>query len=331
MRKLALLVLAIILVSGCVGQAAPAKEGATQTPETISDATVLSAMPAGTGKIVFGITDKFYSLDGVTGVMITIGKVEIHQENGAWIAASLQPRNYDLLSLKGVQRFLADVNVAPGSYDQVRLTIGGVDVVVNGQTTAAVLPSSTFTLTGKVSVDEKGMSYVLLDFLPEQSLHEAGTKVVFAPVVNYKTWQETALTLSNGYLNRNDGHQLSDKTLGMDANGGTGLGLQISNDDTVAVDESGRITITRPIVAATKTVQISNYQFGPNSVSVSVGDTVRWVNNDDAAHTITADDGSFASGSLPKGGSFEHVFMTAGIFTYHCSIHALMKGTVDVE
>jgi plastocyanin len=46
---------------------------------------------------------------------------------------------------------------------------------------------------------------------------------------------------------------------------------------------------------------------------------------------VTADGGSFNSGTLAGGGSFSHRFTTAGTFAYHCAIHASMTGTVVVS
>jgi plastocyanin len=37
------------------------------------------------------------------------------------------------------------------------------------------------------------------------------------------------------------------------------------------------------------------------------------------------------SGNIPNGSSFSHTFTTAGSFSYHCSIHAGMTGTVVVN
>ena len=55
-----------------------------------------------------------------------------------------------------------------------------------------------------------------------------------------------------------------------------------------------------------------------------------WLNNGPSAHTATADDGSFNTGVLPKGHSASHTFTKAGTFTYICSIHPFMHGTVVV-
>jgi plastocyanin len=81
--------------------------------------------------------------------------------------------------------------------------------------------------------------------------------------------------------------------------------------------------------------------FSPNPLTIAFanGGVVKWFNDDGTAgsygttgtaHNITADDGSFASGTLPPGQSFEATFTAAGTYHYHCSIHPAMKGTVIV-
>ena len=82
---------------------------------------------------------------------------------------------------------------------------------------------------------------------------------------------------------------------------------------------------------ATNAVGISDMQFTPVTIQVPVGTTVHWSNNDSMAHTVTADDGSFNSGSLAKDASFTHLFNKAGTYKYHCAFHSSMTGTVIVR
>jgi LPXTG-motif cell wall-anchored protein len=65
-------------------------------------------------------------------------------------------------------------------------------------------------------------------------------------------------------------------------------------------------------------------------VTVAVGDTVTWHNSGQAPHTATADDGSFDTGTINAGGSGSHTFSSAGTFSYICTIHPNMHGTVRV-
>jgi LPXTG-motif cell wall-anchored protein len=75
---------------------------------------------------------------------------------------------------------------------------------------------------------------------------------------------------------------------------------------------------------------MGDFFFSPTSVTVAVGDTVTWHNTGQAPHTATADDGSFDTGTINAGGSGSHTFNTAGTFSYICTIHPNMKGTVRV-
>jgi len=77
-------------------------------------------------------------------------------------------------------------------------------------------------------------------------------------------------------------------------------------------------------------VEIKNFAFEPKTVTIKVGQTVTWTNQDSVAHTV-AGDGGIDSGDLSKGKSYSKTFDTAGTFNYHCSIHPSMTGQVIVE
>jgi hypothetical protein len=70
--------------------------------------------------------------------------------------------------------------------------------------------------------------------------------------------------------------------------------------------------------------------FSPTSVTIAVGDTVTWHNTGQAPHNATADDGSFKTPDLNNGQSASHTFNQAGTFSYICTIHPNMKGTIRV-
>lgn len=73
--------------------------------------------------------------------------------------------------------------------------------------------------------------------------------------------------------------------------------------------------------------------YSPDLVTVIVGtnSTVTWVNDDTAPHTVTSDDGSFASGNIAPGASFTYTFTASGTYKYHCVYHPWMTGTVVVK
>ncbi len=73
-------------------------------------------------------------------------------------------------------------------------------------------------------------------------------------------------------------------------------------------------------------------KFDPASLTVKVGDTVKWdFEDDNASHTATAGDGSFDSGSKAKGESFTFKFGKSGSFAYSCTIHPQMQASITVQ
>jgi plastocyanin len=78
-------------------------------------------------------------------------------------------------------------------------------------------------------------------------------------------------------------------------------------------------------------VTIEGSSFSPEVVTIKAGGEVVWKNKDAAAHTVTADDGSFDSGSLGQGDEFKQKFPSAGTITYSCDNHAWMKGKIEVR
>jgi LPXTG-motif cell wall-anchored protein len=99
-------------------------------------------------------------------------------------------------------------------------------------------------------------------------------------------------------------------------------------------DEDDRLRPkVRPVAAAaaSTTVTIQDFAFSPKSITIDVGDTVTWRNTDDVAHSATAEDGSFDTGTFGKGASRSETFDTAGTFQYICTPHPFMKGTINVN
>jgi plastocyanin len=92
-----------------------------------------------------------------------------------------------------------------------------------------------------------------------------------------------------------------------------GPGLAIAKEGLVSIVESN-----------------DKYAFQPVDVTVALGTAVTWMNNSDAAHTVTADDSSFGSDTLAENATFSQTFDTPGKVAYHCTIHSYMHGTVTV-
>ncbi len=79
--------------------------------------------------------------------------------------------------------------------------------------------------------------------------------------------------------------------------------------------------------------------FSPLNISISVGDTVRWSNDGNIAHTTTSGTGGTFPGtadnlwdskSLNLGQSFSHTFDSPGVFTVFCSFHPVLMGTATI-
>jgi len=82
--------------------------------------------------------------------------------------------------------------------------------------------------------------------------------------------------------------------------------------------------------APTRTVTMPGKLYDPTQLSVLVGTSVTWKNDDSINHTVTADGDAFSSGYLPPGGAFTFTFAKQGRYAFHCTIHKFMRGEVDV-
>jgi plastocyanin len=105
-------------------------------------------------------------------------------------------------------------------------------------------------------------------------------------------------------------------------------------DPVPATPEPAPVTVASPTgkahTSASASVTMVDFSFSPASVTVAAGDTVTWHNTGQAPHNATANDGSFKTPDLNNGQSASHTFSSAGTFSYICTIHPNMHGTVRV-
>ena len=79
-------------------------------------------------------------------------------------------------------------------------------------------------------------------------------------------------------------------------------------------------------------VEIKDFAFNPPEITVPVGGSVTWINDDGTPHTATGLDREvLQSGPIAPGESFTQTFDTAGTFDYFCEFHANMKGSIVVQ
>ena len=85
------------------------------------------------------------------------------------------------------------------------------------------------------------------------------------------------------------------------------------------------------------TITMNSSTFSPADVTIEVGESVRWVNAQAVAHTITPANpqqaGVWATQAVPAttGFAFQARMNTAGTFNYSCTLHAGMTGRVVVQ
>ena len=78
----------------------------------------------------------------------------------------------------------------------------------------------------------------------------------------------------------------------------------------------------------TVTIDMKNIQFNPQSETVKVGTTVKWVNQDSAPHNVTG--GPLKSPTFGNGGSYTYKATKPGKISYVCTIHPNMTATLTV-
>jgi len=88
---------------------------------------------------------------------------------------------------------------------------------------------------------------------------------------------------------------------------------------------------SNPNPPAPNTIAMSNATFTPRNITVRIGTTVTWRNDDGVVHTSTSDSlGVWDTGDVPPGGSRTVTFSSAGTFRFHCKYHSAMGMTGSV-
>jgi plastocyanin len=76
-------------------------------------------------------------------------------------------------------------------------------------------------------------------------------------------------------------------------------------------------------------VKIDNFTFSPQKLTVKAGTTVTWTNEDDIPHVV-AGPPTFKSKALDTNDKYSFTFTTPGTYTYFCSLHPHMTGSIVV-
>jgi plastocyanin len=105
--------------------------------------------------------------------------------------------------------------------------------------------------------------------------------------------------------------------------------IVVLSDDASGAGSSATPAAAAQTASGAVTVDIADFKFEPETLTVKAGTKVTWRNQDAAPHTATAKDG-FDTGTLRKGERKTLALKTAGTFAYVCEIHPFMTATVRV-
>jgi plastocyanin len=106
----------------------------------------------------------------------------------------------------------------------------------------------------------------------------------------------------------------------------TDAGTEAGEDSTA----SGNAAAPSGDAVRSAEVEIEDFAYRPDPVTIEEGGKVIWKNRDSAPHTATAEDGSFDTGTIEEDKLKSESFKEPGTYAYICSIHPDMHGTVEV-
>jgi amicyanin len=91
------------------------------------------------------------------------------------------------------------------------------------------------------------------------------------------------------------------------------------------------VAVSAPPPAAGAEIEINNFAFAPSTITVPVGAQVTWTNKDEIPHNVVSSDKTIKSKLLDTDEKFTFTFTQPGTFSYICTVHPRMKGTVVVQ
>jgi len=93
-----------------------------------------------------------------------------------------------------------------------------------------------------------------------------------------------------------------------------------------------RQTSRKNLTLAANEIGIDNFAFTPSPLTVKVGTTVTWINQDDVPHNVVSSEGkTLKSPVLDTDQKFSYTFAAAGTYPYYCGLHPKMTGKVIVQ
>ncbi len=250
----------------------------------------------------------------------------------SWVTILNESKTYDLLALTNVKELLTSANVEAGSYNIIRLQISNVSVVMNGQTQEAKLPSSKIDIEVRFTVTANSTSLVGLDFNLNDSLHITGDgKIIMAPVIKVEVDRGVKVEVKDGEVKKTGGERETETEVGMDEHGNVGEGKRINETKDLEIGGNGAITEKEVREHTQYDVSAKVNGFTPATITISVGDTIRWIFRDSFSHRLVSDTAGFDSMARYQDQVWTYTFNQPGTFAYHDSLNPNAQGTVIVK
>jgi len=191
MKRIALAFVVLLLAFGCLGTSG--------------------------GRFVVAMTDAAADTN-ISSVKVTVESVSVHSAEKGWETISTTQHTYDLLQLKseGAKVLLADVNLQPASYQQVRLNISKVVVTDSNGDHEATLPSEELKLVGGITIKANSTTVAVFDFDATKSIKTTGEgKYLLSPVVKLTTIEDAQVNMkSNNRIEVSGGTTNESATVG---------------------------------------------------------------------------------------------------------------------
>ncbi len=224
--------------------------GAVAYHRNYSDETLTSATTSQgqAGNVYVGVTDASADIKNVNDIDMSIKKVEIYSVATEWVTLSSDPQMYSLLALKsnGSIKLFAKADIAPGTYNKIRVTLGDTTVhtKANGDV-VAILPASQIVMNADIVVKENENTHIKLDFLADKSLHATSDgKFVFAPVVKAEARSNADVSVAgDDTVTEQGGSVDSNTSVGVDLDGSSRQDFELSTDSSLKVNAPAGGTI----------------------------------------------------------------------------------------
>lgn len=251
-----------ILLVGCVEQNI-VPQANTPAPDIVvyeaEPELVLVYEQEDAGRAVFAVTDAPVDMAGIHELWVTVEQVDVQIAGEGWVTVSAEEHRYDLLQLRENEELgiLADVALAPGTYQQVRLSIDEVEVVDADGEHDAFLPSGELRLAAPFTIRADEATLILFDFDLSRSLHLTGAReYVLTPVIRVVAYESASVRiLQTDRITIREGNPREVIVVGTSAEGTVGATEIIPQNVRITIEEGNRIVIeNRTTINSTTTI-----------------------------------------------------------------------------